>query len=387
MFARDEETGDTPFLGDLPGAPPVIAFFFNRPPGSDAIAPSPAAQLAETLGLAADGLTLKARPGERVVFAASHNVRHLLRGDAGAVTFSAVSDLLGHWIVALTQEISRDWTWDGLAPPPIPDADAKAADAGIEVSRGGAWIGTLRVPRVLGPEALSPPDPADSEAAEYRRRTRLVFLDAVDPNGSTFEPPQAGETEPAPLVRHWDMVARELLPGGATQTVTQRFDITLPIATPPKGIPAVASAGIALSPYAPAPDYASTTPRDSSLWIELAEAVPDNQALFGRILSEAPDPLLHRNASVASLPPPDPPPINLDPEFIRRILPAPTGEDGAGLDSMTRLDDMTVDRRFVRLPVPLQLALDDPRLFGSGATSSALAIRNGRPPRRASAGR
>jgi hypothetical protein len=148
-----------------------------------------------------------------------------------------------------------------------------------------------------------------------------------------------------------------------------------------------ASAGLALSPFTPAPDYSNTEPRDRSLWIELAEAVPDNQALFGRILSEAPDPLLHRNASVASLPPPDPPPINLDPEFIRRILPAPTGEDGAGLDSMTRLDDMTVDRRFVRLPVPLQLALDDPRLFGSGATSSALAIRNGRPPRRASAGR
>jgi len=364
VFARDEETNAAAFLADVPGAPPVIAFLFNRPAGSDGLAPSPTAQLADSLGLVADGLTLKARPGERVVFAASHNVRHLLRGDAGAITFSAASDLLGHWIVALTQEIDRDWTWDGLAPPPIPDPEAQAADAAIAVNRGGAWIGTMRIPRVLGPEALTPPDPADSQAAEYRRRTRLVFIDAVDPNGSTFEPPHAGETEPAPLVRHWEFVALATLQGGATQTEKRSFDITLPIATPPKAIPALATAGLALSAYAPSPDYASTNPRDRSLWIELSEPAPDNQALFARILAEAPDPLLHRNAAVASVTPPDPPPINLDPEFIRRILPLPTGEDGAGLDAMTRLDDMTSDRRFVRIPLPPQVSADDPRLFG-----------------------
>jgi hypothetical protein len=100
------------------------------------------------------------------------------------------------------------------------------------------------------------------------------------------------------------------------------------------------------------------------LWVELSEPVPDNQALFARILAEAPDPLLYRNAAVARMPPPDPPPINLDPELERRILPLPSGEDGAGLEAMTRLDDMTADRRFARVALPPQFSPDDPRLFG-----------------------
>jgi hypothetical protein len=80
--------------------------------------------------------------------------------------------------------------------------------------------------------------------------------------------------------------------------------------------------------------------------------VPENQALFFRVLVEAADPLSHRDANPANLPPPDPPPIDLDPELIRPILSLPMGEDGAGLGAMTRLDDLTADRRFVRLPRP-----------------------------------
>jgi hypothetical protein len=363
-FTRSEEADDSGFLADLPGTPPVMAFLFNRPAGSESIAPSPVAQLADALGLVADGLTLTARPGERVIFAGSHNLRHLLRADAGALTFASASELLTQWIVAITQEIARDWTWDGLAPPPVPDADARAADAALSLNRGSAWIGTGRVPRVLGLEALTPPDPADSEAIDYRKRTRIVFFDGVDPNGTVHEPAVAGETDPAPLVRHWDLSGALLLPDGTTQTVTRSFDITLPIAVPPKALPALASAGLALSPYAAATDYASTEPRERALWIELADPVPDDQALFFRLLAEAPDPLLHRDLAIASMTPPDPPPIDLDPELVRRILPLPTGEDGAGLDAMIRLDDFTTDRRFVRLPRPANVAADDPRLFG-----------------------
>src|SRR6185369_12612671 len=96
-------------------------------------APDMMNRLADQLDLAANGLTLAARPGERVVFAASAALRHTLSGDRGSLTFAAEGELLGHWLAAVQLELDRDWTWDGLE------------DLGIVVSRRDRPADPLRV--------------------------------------------------------------------------------------------------------------------------------------------------------------------------------------------------------------------------------------------------
>ena len=72
---------------------------------------------------------------------------------------------LNHWIVALSIDLARDWTWEGFATP------------AMTVSRDGAVIGTFTFPTAVGGSALGDlTHPAD------RSTTRLVFLDAISPD-------------------------------------------------------------------------------------------------------------------------------------------------------------------------------------------------------------
>jgi hypothetical protein len=121
---------------------------------------------------------------------------------------------------------------------------------------------------------------------DRRARTRLVFLDAVDPH----PPAGAFPTTPTP---EWVLEPRirELPLEGPARART--IGMRLPVAVPPRQVPKLIAAGIALSPYQRDDAYASTEPRWRVLWFEFAEPVADpNDALFARVTAYGPDPLL-----------------------------------------------------------------------------------------------
>ena len=118
-----------------------------------------------------------------------------------------------------------------------------------------------------------------------RDSTRLVFFDAVDPNPAPGKFPEALSVE-------WT-VTPNLAAGLTTPDLPKNLVVTLPKAARPAQTPVIASAGIALSPYQPAPDYSSTTPRKRALWLECdGPAADPADAYFARVLEYGPDPLL-----------------------------------------------------------------------------------------------
>ena len=66
-----------------------------------------------------------------MVFANSGALRCTLSPDRSTLTFANANELLDHWVVALTLDIARDWTWEGFANP------------ALTLSRDGNAIGTL----------------------------------------------------------------------------------------------------------------------------------------------------------------------------------------------------------------------------------------------------
>ena len=106
------------------------AFYFQ--PGANI-----AQLLAQQLGLQQNGFTFSGAPGERVVFGASGAIRHSVAADDGSLTFSNQTELLGQWIVVLSLDLERDWTWDGFGQP------------AFTFQRGASHIGTIAFPRVV----------------------------------------------------------------------------------------------------------------------------------------------------------------------------------------------------------------------------------------------
>ena len=160
-------TESTPLFMPPPGLLPVEAHFFQPVTDGDPVF-GLMSRLAAQLRLDFDGLTLRARPGERVVFGIARALKHTLSTDGGSVTFGASAELFHNWIVSLDYELARDWTWDGLP-----------ADA-ISVRSGGTEIGTIAVPRIATPEALAAAPGAPGPAPD-RTQTRVIFLDGIDP--------------------------------------------------------------------------------------------------------------------------------------------------------------------------------------------------------------
>ena len=101
----------------LPGsAAQQLRACYLRPGGAPAAL---AARVAQSFGLTSNGLTLAAGPGVRAVFGNSGALRCTLSPDRSTLTFDNASELVGRWIVALTLEAARDWTWDGFASPAL----------------------------------------------------------------------------------------------------------------------------------------------------------------------------------------------------------------------------------------------------------------------------
>jgi hypothetical protein len=365
VLVRQEPVGEPALLGPADAFEPVSAYFFRRPSG--VTAPDVVTQLAGQLGVAVSGASLNSPPGLRVVFGSSLALRTLISADAESLTFGAPSELLRYWIVAIVMDVERDWTWDGLATP------------GFTILRGGpadteataVSVGTVSIPRVLGSAATTQPGSVN------RSRTRLIYLDAIDPH----EPGTSGFPESTPY--RWfvrpnrvasgpPLAANAPLPAydasapapvNISELADTPLDLILPITLPPTQVPAIASVGLALSPYSPGSLYASTAARQRSLWIELTEPIanPAGDALFARVLANGADPLLYYAEPEAV--PNSNPPLSLDPELMRIILPDPT-DNRDGLSAMTQLVPSPTSNVHFLLPLPPGVNPDDPALFG-----------------------
>ena len=355
-------------------------------------------RLAQQLDLTVANLEFAPKPGRRVVFGASRALRHSLSGDSGTITFATEGELRDHWLVAITLDLDRDWTWDGLQ------------DRGFEVARRDSpWnaeqvVGQIDLRFAVNVLALQGDD---AQFPDRRATTRLIFFDAIDPTPAPGTFPRVAQ--PTWIVRP-QLKEPAAAPGDAALAWTQ--DMLLPIASAPAQMPRLVSAGVALSPYVrDEPAYAWTTQRDRALWLQMDEPVADpDDRLFARVLAYGPDPLLsgdlthklfpiqilgdkfdpevYAAQNLPSTPEPDPPQLPIDPEQIRVIVPNQP-EDFSGLDAMVELIPDDTGTHFA-LPLPPGIAPDAPELFGfwtyeirvghKGAWSTAQA-RFGRPLR------
>ncbi len=338
-------------------------------------APDMVQRLVSHLELAANGLMLTGRQGERVVFGASGALRHTLSGDRSAITFSNEGELLGHWLAVIQIQIDRDWTWDGLD------------DEGLIVRRRDApadplrVIGQLQLPFSVSTIATAGDDPP---GIDRRARTRLVFFDAVDPK-------TGANGFPTTLTPEWVVEPRlRALPPAEGEALAQTLPILLPVTVAPRQTPKLVSAGIALSPYVHDDGYSSTEARQHVLWFEFDQPVADdNDALFARVMAYGPDPLLSGSITHLLVPapdapvgpttwfniiesllptPPDPPPLAVDPEPMRVIVPNQP-EDTSGLDVMSEMQEAIPPpgekrARHFMVPLPPGLNPDAPELFG-----------------------
>ncbi|MFC5865090.1 hypothetical protein ACFPT7_22475 [Acidicapsa dinghuensis] len=364
ILVRVEPAGEPELLGQADAAEPITGYLFRRPAG--VTAPALVTQLAEELGIVANGNSLTTPPGMRVVFGATLALRTLISADGETLTFGSTAELLRYWVVAIVLDLERDWTWDGLATPAFTILRGSPTDTEATATA----VGNVAIPKILGPSATA--QPADLA----RSRTRLIFLDAIDPHEPTssqfpealqhrwFVKPNrttAGPTVPPGTPNFVYTLPPPSLTG--TDYADQPLDLTLPIAIPPTQVPGIASVGLALSPYVAGPLYASTTSRQRSLWIELTDPIANQagDALFARVLSHGADPLLYNATPQA--PADSNPPLPLDPELVRVIIPDDT-DDRAGITAMTQLTPSSTSDTHFLLPLPPGIDADSPELFG-----------------------
>jgi hypothetical protein len=344
-------TEDTLFSGSA--ASQLSALYFQ--PGSNI-----PQLLGQQLGVAQNGLTLTGQPGQRTVFGASGALRHAVSADGGSITFSNQTELLGHWIVAITLQVERDWTWDGFAQPAAatPGQSLTSAVPSLAFSRDGGPIGAITVPPIIAASTL-----ADPGVAADRSGMRIIFFDAIDPNPA----PGAFPAELSPgytVTAAFEKAAAQTLP----------LQVTLPITTPPAQTPKIVATGLAESAYAAASDYSSTSPRDRFLWIEFDQPIADPEdCYFGRVLAYGPDPLLAYQLAPtpdpgAMLPESPEPALPVDPEPVRVIFPG-QASDESGLQAMTQLIPAVADSggtqgTFFMLSLPPGVTAEDVQLFG-----------------------
>jgi hypothetical protein len=318
-------------LLDTTGLPAdrLRAFFFQP---ADNIADL----LAQRLGLQHAGLTFHGPAGVRTVFGCSGALRHQLAGDHSSIAFATQTELLAQWIIGIRLTLNRDWTWDGLA--------ARSFD----VLRDGVVVGSIDLRRTVGDDAV-----AASPDGNPRGSSTLVFFDAISPD------PAAGAFPVAPQPT-WT-VQPNLRPGITTPDVPLTLSLRLPKAARPAQTPQLASAGMALSPYLPADNYSRTLPRRRALWLEFVDPVLDpDDGYFARVIGFGPDPLL---AGDVQLPDPPVPPLPIDPEPVRMVVPGES-YDRAGLDAMQPLVKASDSDRHYLLPLPPGVNAEALDMFG-----------------------
>jgi hypothetical protein len=331
----------------VPPADPALGpLLFQRISGEET--PTIVRRLAQQIDVTCKGLTLVGEAGERVIFGCSRRIRHTLAPDASSLTLAAKEDLTNHWIVAITLRLDRDWTWEGLR------------HIGFQILRDGNAdpdgprpIGEWEVVQTASLQALQDP---------RRSYTRLIFLDAVEPQLAPPEPGQPPEVQFPDLIRLRYSVEPRMLAAPMPADVPLTLSLDLPVTTPPAQVPRIVGAGLALSEYRRNDAYSATEPRRRCLWLEFEQPPQDpNDAYFIRLLGYAPDPLLsdHRGETLV---PPEESPLAIDPEVIRVITPGQS-DDSAGLNAMTQLLPGSSPRHFL-VPLPPGITAESPEMFG-----------------------
>jgi hypothetical protein len=345
---------DPPFVFDGSGTSLLLGKVVER-------IPDIAQRLAQQLGVESRGLTLVAKRGERMQFGCSQRIRHTLAPDNSSITFASKGDLAQHWLCCVQATVQRDWTWDGLEDRSF----VLERSMHFREDDGATEVETLEV----GDIELRKTAPIGALSDADRSHTKLVFIDAVEPNNLRLRPaPHAGEPRLPDLIEvtYTMRPAYKRLQGAATDG-EYVMSVTLPITTPPAQVPRVVSAGIALSPYVAGEKYAETQQRRRVLWIEFAEPVHDTKdTYFARDVCGAPDQLISNN-SPGLLVAPEERPLLIDAEYIR-VIDQNQPVDDAGLDGMKPMTKATgPDKdadRFYLLPLPEGLHPESPELFG-----------------------
>ncbi|MDQ3473047.1 MAG: hypothetical protein M3447_04845, partial [Acidobacteriota bacterium] len=332
FFRTDLESRQLQGLYLQPDPPQVnnpVTFFKEVVAGKE-LQQSPLIQrLAAQLDLGVNGMSLIGKKGERVQFGCSNRIRHTLAPDNASITFATTGDLMNHWLCALSFEIDRDWTWDGLSDPGIEVRRTKRFTAENGTTET-VVVGHLELKKTVNRIATQDPD---------RSYTRLVFIDAVEPKKDLTKPSTAAAPFPNTIDVSYslrpDFIPSVNAPDEIEQTEVR--DITLPVTTKPAQVPKVVSAGVALSPYVRSDDYSETAVRQRYLWFEFEKPIADpNDTYFARVLSYAPDPLLtFRNVDQLFVKQEDPP-LAIDPELIR-VITHDHGNDNAGIDAMQEM--------------------------------------------------
>jgi hypothetical protein len=292
-------------------------------------ADDPLGRLAAALDIDRSGTTLRGRPGQRLIIGAHSLLRHVIGPDGASLTFATENEITRVWIVAAVVDLQRDWSWDGLDH--------------LRIERNGAEVGRVHATTSAGHEALGD---------EQRDRSTLIFLDAIDPKPGpgAFPRPIDLEYVITPVFRS--------APGTVDDALEQ--SIQLPVVTPPRQVPKLVSAGLALSPYRRDPAYSATEERQKAVWLEFDRPPEDPEdRYYARVLASGPDPVI--TDVTDGVPDVQDLPLPIDPEPIRRIVPG-QGDDRAGQASMQMLLPTTSPVHFL-LPLPPGLTPDAPELF------------------------
>jgi hypothetical protein len=328
---RKNAASEQRLFADNPRSITINGFFLQ--PGLDATA-----RLAAALGLVSKDTSLRALAGTRVVFACSSSIMHVLGPDRASVTFASQASLALQWLIVIRLKLERDWSWDGFPMD------------GIRVMRSDRDVVSFAPTHNANEDAFVRPIPE-------RSSTDIVIIDVVDPH------PPVGE-KPREKTLQYKVETKFLGPNSSTVAgPSMVLSIDLPTTTPPIQVPQLTSAGLAMSPYIHDEEYSSTLERTKMLWLEFASPPDDdNDRYFCRVLKYAPDPSLVGNLSSEAAFESEEPPIPLDPEPVRRIVPDQT-HDTTGLDAMQPLLPTSSPWHW-GVPLPPGLTLDSLELLG-----------------------
>lgn len=301
-------------------------------------------RLAGAVALVANDTTLSMPPGERGIFGCSKGLKHYLPANSSSLVLMAASEVAHQWINVLHWKINRDWTWKGFAAPTF-RVERQIHLNGNSYSESRQLVGEVRMMHAVTPLI------AEEESPD-RDSSHVVFIDA-------FQPPLGTDGKPYEVQVEYFLTA--LFENGETLEVNSQNQ--LPVTMPPRQIPKVVSAGIALSPYTIGEGYASTGDRRKMLWLEFEEApIDDRDAFFVRVLTQTADPMLLQHYQAL----PEPSGYaqwSLDPELVRVISPG-QADDFAGMTAMQRLIPAQDSDRHFLVPLPPGTYPDSPELFG-----------------------
>ena len=301
-------------------------------------------RLAGAVRLVANDTTLLMPPGDRGIFGCSQGLKHYLPANNSSLVLMAASELANQWVNVLQWKINRDWTWKGFVAPTF-KVERTIRLNGNSFSQPRQLVGEVRMMHAVTPLIAE-------EESPNRDSSHFVFVDA-------FQPPLGTDGKPYEVqVEYFLTVQFE-----NEDILEVNCQNHLPITIPPRQIPKVISAGIALSPYVIGDGYASTGERRKMLWLEFEEVPADDRdTYFVRVLAQTADPMLLQNYQ----------PLaeksgyeqwSLDPELVRIISPGQS-DDFAGLTAMQRLIPAQDSDRHFMVPLPPGTYPDSPELFG-----------------------